>query len=74
MILTAYVKPNAKENKIVEWIDEDTVKISVTASPEKGRANQAVLKLLSKKFKIPRSSLEIIRGRTTRIKQIKIEN
>ena len=72
MILTAHVKPSARENSI-KWIDEDTVKISVTSPPEKGKANQAVIKLLSKELGVSKSSITLKRGSTARIKQFQIE-
>jgi len=72
MILTAHVKPSARENSI-EWIDEDTVKISITAHPEKGKANQAVIKLLSKELNVSKSSITLLRGSTARIKQFQIQ-
>jgi uncharacterized protein (TIGR00251 family) len=71
MILTVYTKPNARKNS-VEWVDEDTVKISVKAKPEKGKANEAILELLSEELDIRKTAMEIIRGKTTRIKQIEI--
>lgn len=71
MILTVHVKPNAKKNT-VEWIDEDTLKISVTAKPENGKANKAVIELLAEELKIKKSAVEIVRGHTTRIKQIEV--
>lgn len=72
MILTAHVKPRAKQNKL-EWVDKDTVKVWVTEPAEKGKANQAVIELLSKELKISKSLMEITRGHTTRIKQINIK-
>ncbi|MBI4713757.1 DUF167 domain-containing protein [Candidatus Uhrbacteria bacterium] len=71
MILTVYAKPNARKNSL-EWVDEDTLKISVTAAPEKGKANNAILELLSEELGIKKTAIEIVRGTTTRIKQIKI--
>ena len=71
MILTTHVKPNARQNKL-EWIDKDTVKISVTAVPEKGRANSAVIDLLSDELKIAKSKIVLLRGTTTRMKQFEI--
>lgn len=71
MILTVHVKPNAKGN-FVEWIDEDTLKVSVTAKPENGKANKAIIELLSEKLKIKKTSLKIVRGHTTRIKQVAV--
>ena len=38
------------------------LKVKVTPPPDKGQANQAVLKLLSKAWGVPRSSLAIASG------------
>jgi len=72
MILTVHVKPSAKQNAILEKIDGDTIKVSVTAPPEKGRANAATIALLSKTLKISKSEIDLVRGHTTRMKQFKI--
>ena len=73
MIITVHVKPQSRENSI-EWIDNETAKISVTAPADKGKANEAVIEVLSKDLKVAKSLIEIIRGKTTRIKQITIPN
>ncbi|MCX6714268.1 MAG: DUF167 domain-containing protein [Candidatus Uhrbacteria bacterium] len=73
MIITVHVKPRSRQNKI-EWIDEETVKISVTAIAEKGKANDAVIEVLSNDLDIAKSRIEIVRGKTTRIKQVEINN
>jgi uncharacterized protein (TIGR00251 family) len=74
MILTIYVKPNARENKITQWVDEDTLSVSLTATPEKGKANAALLKLLAKEWGIAKSEIEITRGAIARIKQLTIDD
>ena len=74
MILTVHVKPRASKNAIETWLDDTTVKLSVTAAPENGAANEAVLKLLAKELGIAPSSLLLVRGFTTRMKQIKIDD
>ncbi|MFH1405311.1 MAG: DUF167 domain-containing protein [Patescibacteria group bacterium] len=71
MLITAFVKPRSRRNKI-EWIDKDTVKIHTTEIPEKGKANKAIIKLLAKDMKKPISSFSIIRGATLPIKHIKV--
>ena len=45
----------------------------VTAVPEKGEANQAVIELLSRDLKIPKKSFCIVAGKTSRVKVISIE-
>jgi len=42
--------------------------VKVTAPPEDGNANAAVIKLLSKTWRIPASSIELISGDTSREK------
>ncbi|MEK7620553.1 MAG: DUF167 domain-containing protein [Patescibacteria group bacterium] len=71
MIITAHVKPGARQNSL-EWLDEDTVKISVTVAPEKGKANKAVIELLAEELGVAKSTIELIRGGTARMKQFKI--
>ncbi len=44
------------------------VKARVTAVPEDGKANKALIALLSKTVKIPKSSIEFISGETSRKK------
>ncbi|NCN99310.1 hypothetical protein COU62_02820 [Candidatus Pacearchaeota archaeon CG10_big_fil_rev_8_21_14_0_10_35_219] len=49
MIIKVKVKPGSLENKL-EKISDDEYIISVRARPEKGKANESLLKLLKKKF------------------------
>lgn len=72
MIVTVHVKPRSRKNTI-EWIDDETTKISVTAIAEKGKANDAVVEVLSEDLDIAKSRIEIVRGKTTRIKQVEIK-
>jgi uncharacterized protein len=71
MILTVHVKPNARQQS-VDWIDEDTLKIAVTAVPEKGKANKVVIEALAKELGVAKSMIKLIRGGTTRMKQFRI--
>jgi len=50
----------------------NTLKLAVTAVPEKGKANQAVIEVLSQALDVPRSSISIIRGEsaTTKLAEI----
>jgi len=47
--------------------------VKVTVPPEKGKANKAVIELLSKALKVPKSRIEIIKGETSRIKTVFID-
>jgi len=47
--------------------------VKVTAPPDKGKANAAVVKLLSKALKLPKSAFEITAGETARLKTLRID-
>lgn len=52
---------------------EGTVRIRVTAAPEDGRANRAVLELLRERLSLPRAALRIVGGEASRAKWIEID-
>lgn len=61
------VTPRAGSNAIGE-VRNGLLQVKVTAAPEDGRANAAVLKLLSKTWRVPVSSIEILSGESSREK------
>ncbi|MBE7636418.1 DUF167 domain-containing protein [Sneathiella sp. P13V-1] len=70
------LQPGASSNKFDGLMEDASGKVwlkaRVTAVPEKGKANKALLKLLSKSFKIAASHMKIIAGETDRNKTILI--
>lgn len=68
--------PKAAANKIgaVEVGADGTpiLKVYVTAVPEDGKANTALINLLAKNWKLPKSALTLIRGATDRNKVIRV--
>ncbi len=72
MMISVYIKPGSKKD-MMEWIDEDTIKVHVRAVPEKGKANDALIELLSKRLGIKKTDIEIVRGKTARIKHVRIQ-
>ena len=72
MILTVHVRPNARETKIVSWLDDTTVKADLHAPAQKGKANDVLLRLLANTYKTSPSMLRIVRGAGTRMKQVDI--
>ncbi|MGL3607460.1 DUF167 domain-containing protein [Rhizobium sp. G187] len=48
------------------------LKVRVTAVPEKGKANKALIALISKTLKVPKSSIELVSGDTARQKILRI--
>ncbi len=49
------------------------VRVQVGAAPDKGRANRAVIKALSKAWGVAPSDLEIVSGETARAKTIAVD-
>ena len=71
LVLNIKIAPNASKNEIIK--SEDGVKLKITAQPIDGKANKAVIEYLSKNFKIPKTSFEIIRGETSKEKTVLIK-
>ncbi len=69
--LAVKVKPSAREDKI-EALSNTSYKVWVTAKAEKGKANQAVIKLLAKHLKVKKSQLRFVAGLKSREKVIEL--
>jgi hypothetical protein len=65
------LRPRAKKNAITGEIG-DALKVSVTAPPIEGRANEACIEFLANALKVPRSSVSIVSGETRRTKVIRV--
>jgi len=65
------VQPRARKNAITGTVG-DALKLALTAPPVEGKANQAVIEFLADFFDIPRSSVTIASGATSRLKVIRI--
>lgn len=66
------VRPGAKTEK-VEQVSETEYRVWVKAPPREGKANAAVVEVLSRHFKIPRRSVVLLRGESSRDKLFEIE-
>jgi len=64
-------KPGAREEN-VEKVDELTYRVSVKEPPVQGRANEAICRVLAAHFGVPKASVTIISGATSRNKIIDI--
>lgn len=71
LVLRIKISPNSKSNEII--LEEDFAKIKITAQPIEGKANKALIEFLSKKFKIPKTSIKILKGETSKKKTILFE-
>ncbi len=71
---TVRVTPKASADRVrgvaldqagVAWLQ-----VSVTAVPEDGRANRAVTALLARRWRVPKSAIEVVQGATDRRKTL----
>jgi uncharacterized protein len=73
VFLFVKVIPKASSNTIV-GCEAERLKVKVTAVPEKGKANQAVIKLLAKELGISKSAMTIVSGEVAKLKTILIKS
>lgn len=67
------VSPNANQTKWLGAFGQD-FKISINASPDKGKANNALIKFLSEEISVPFKNISIVSGETKSFKKIMIFN
>ncbi len=73
-IIPLRVTPKGGKNILLPLTLTDTaLKIKVSAPPENGAANEAIIQLLSKALAIPKSRIQIVKGETSRQKMVLIE-
>jgi uncharacterized protein (TIGR00251 family) len=65
-------RPGARRSSI-DGVHAGSLKVSVTAAPEKGKANEAIIELLADELNISRSSIAIVRGETSSQKTVRID-
>ncbi len=73
-IFTVRVTPKASRNAVKPDPDgRADLRVYVTVVPEGGKANAAVIKLLSKALGVPKTRLILLRGGTGRDKQFRVK-
>ncbi len=65
------VHPRAKKNAMTGEIG-DALKLALTAPPVDGKANEACIDFFAKLLEVPRSSVTIAAGQTSRSKVIRV--
>jgi uncharacterized protein len=72
-ILPVRAQPGARRNEI-RGEQAGMLKVCVTQSPEKGKANKAVIELLSKSLRLKKSQIELIAGETSHQKRFLVRD
>ena len=71
VVLSVKIQPRASKNAIGEVLGSE-LKIKVTAPPVDSAANEALVEFLAETLHCPRSAVRILRGQTSRHKQVLI--
>ena len=76
IVLDVRLTPKASRDAIDKVVSlaevREVVRIRVRAAPEDGEANKALIALLAKVFRVPKSTIELVSGATSRLKQVRI--
>lgn len=72
MRIAVHVTPKSGRDEVVGW-REGELSVRVTAAPEEGKANAAVCGLLARSLGLPKRAVRVIRGESSRHKQVEIE-
>lgn len=76
LLVDLRLQPGASRARVdgVVTLDDGAVvlKVRVTAPPEGGKANAALIKLLAKAWKLPKSSLSLVAGHSDRRKTLAV--
>lgn len=66
------LQPAGRADKILGLVENSdgtwALKATVTKVPEGGKANQALIKVLAKEWRVAKSTLEVLQGQTSRAK------
>lgn len=68
LLIRIKIVPNSSKNDII--LEDEFIKVKVTAQPIENKANKALVEFLSKKFKVPKTSIEIVKGETSKEKTL----
>jgi uncharacterized protein (TIGR00251 family) len=72
VVFVAKIVPGSSSPTRICGLLDEMLKIKVSAAPEKGKANQCLIKFLSKQLDVKKSDVSIISGATSPVKHVKV--
>jgi uncharacterized protein (TIGR00251 family) len=72
VVLALHIQPGAKKTEVC-GLHGDALKIRLAAPPVDGKANDALIEFLARVLSVPRSSVELLSGQTSRAKRLRID-
>ena len=70
-MLDLHIQPGAKKNEVV-GLHGDALKLRIASPPVDGRANAALITFLAEALDVPRQSLAVVKGETSRRKTVRV--
>lgn len=70
--VTVTVKPGSRKGPLIEVADDGALTAYVRERAIEGKATEAVTRLLAEHLGVPRSSLDLVSGATSRVKRFRI--
>ncbi len=68
LLIRIKIVPNSSKNDLI--IEDEFIKVKVTAQPIENKANKVLIEFLSKRFKVPKTCIEIVKGETSKEKTL----
>lgn len=73
MRIDVYTTPRADKDEVVGWRGAE-LHVRVRAVPESGQANAAVCVVLASALGVPKSSVSVVRGHSSRHKSLEVDD
>jgi hypothetical protein len=71
VVFVAKIVPGSSRTGVCGLLN-GMLKIKISAAPEKGKANQALVGFLAKKLSVKKNAVSIISGQTNPVKQVQV--
>ncbi len=65
------IQPGSSKDQIID-LHNGRLKIKISAPPVDGKANQNLIEFIAKALGVSKSKIEIVKGRTSKLKTLKI--
>ena len=72
IVLVAKIVPGSSGLTRISGLLDGMLKVKVSAPPEKGKANQCLLKFLAKELGVKKNAVSILSGTTSPVKQVQV--
>ena len=72
LVFTAKIVPGSSGQTRICGLLDDMLKVKVSAAPEKGKANQCLIKFLAEQLGVKKNAVSIISGTTSPVKHVRI--